>query len=103
MPESGMTMMLKSLGFDTDGMKRDLEQFMLAMKTGVEKINANQARIEAKLERIENLIEQPGKTTAIADENGEHTGILLTTEKFPREMLEDAGMKQGGEVNYGGS
>lgn len=91
MSDSGMAMMLKSFGFDTDGIKRDLEQFMLAMKTGVEKINANQARIEEKLQRIENLIEHPGETTAII-ENGENTGILLTTEKFPREMLEDAAM-----------
>jgi hypothetical protein len=97
--ESGMSMMLKSLGFDTEGVKRDLEQFMNAMKTGVEKINTNQVRIEEKLDRIERLVEHPGTTTAI-ERDGEPSGVLLTTEKFPREILEDAGM-QFSEVDHG--
>lgn len=89
MGESGMAMMLRSLGFDADGMKRNMEEFMGAMKAGVEKINANQATIEAKLDRIEKLVERPGTTTAIM-EDGEPTGVLMTTEKFPNEILEDA-------------
>jgi hypothetical protein len=99
MGESGMTMMLRSLGFDPDGMKRDIEQFMAAMKAAVEKVNANQASIEATLDRIEKLVEHPGATTAIVTESGEDAGVLLTTEKFPREMLEDANQA----VNYGGT
>ena len=97
MSDSGMAMMLKSFGFDTDGIKRDLEQFMGAMKNGVEKINANQAAIEAKLDHIVNLIQQPGETTAITV-NGENTGVLLTTEKFPQEMLDDVNHRSAGNV-----
>ncbi len=92
MVQSGMSQMLKSLGFDTDALKKDIEQFMGAVKSGIETINANQARIEAKLDRIEKLVEHPGTTTSIATEAGEESGVLLTTEKFPNEILEDAGM-----------
>lgn len=86
---SGMAMMLKSLGVDPDEIRGNVEQFMGYMKAAADKINANQAIIEAKLDRIEKLIDPPGETTVIT-ENGEHTGVLLTTEKFPLEMIVDA-------------
>lgn len=81
--------MLRAFGFDPAEMRQNAEDFMVGVKTVMEKLEANQLRIEAKLDCIEKLIEHPGETTVIT-ENGENTGVLLTTEKFPREMLEDA-------------
>jgi hypothetical protein len=100
MAESGMAMMVKSLigavGIDPEGLKRDIEQFMAMMKAGVDQLNANQARIDAKLDRIEKLVAQPGETVAVLDDLGNATGVLLTTEKFPDAMLEDVKYTNGG-------
>lgn len=90
-----MAMMLKSLGIDPDEIKGSIDQFMQTMKAAAEKINANQLSIEAKLDMIQaklnemqTIIDDPGHTTQIKA-NGEDTGILVTTERFPKEMLED--------------
>ena len=37
MAESGMVMMLRAMGVDPEGIKRDMTQFMEAIKAGVEK------------------------------------------------------------------
>ena len=110
MPVSGMAMMLKSLGVDPDEIRGNVEQFMAYMKAAADKINANQAIIEAKLrelqtqgtnlweqnntlrqhiDRIEKIIDPPGETVHIT-ENGLGTGVLVTTEKFPQELIDDA-------------
>lgn len=108
MAASGMAMMLKSLGLDPDELKANVEAFMLHMKAQAEKINQNQARLEAMLgyvedqgttalSRLEDLQamvlilaagESQGTTTAIL-ENGRASGNLITSEKFPQEMIED--------------
>jgi hypothetical protein len=108
MAASGMAMMLKSLGLDPDELKANVEAFMLHMKAQAEKINQNQARLEAMLATVEDqgttalsrledlqamvLIvaagESQGTTTAIL-ENGRASGNLITSEKFPQEMIED--------------
>ena len=103
---SGMGMMLKGMGFDPEEMKMQAEQFMAMMQAGVAKINANQvqleatqARIEAKLDRaIEILESTTGSTTPILDDQGKPTGALLTTEKFPQAMLDDAGYQPEANV-----
>jgi hypothetical protein len=82
-----MTMMLRAMGIDPEGIKRDVQQFMDTVKTGVEKINANQARIESQLDRIEKLLDPPGETVSVNKPNGEATGVLLTTERFPAPLL----------------
>ena len=88
---SGPAMLLKSLGLDPEEIQQNVESFKAAMAAAVAKIDANQARIEAKLDDI--LAGQKGETIAIK-EDGKHTGVLMTTEKFPDEMLRDVGLKQ---------
>lgn len=95
-------MLLSSFGIDPTEMRQNVEGFMVTMKTAAERINANQARLEAgqarledKLDFIQRLIEQPGETVKLTDESGQDTGILLTSEKFPQELLKDAGIIQG--------
>jgi hypothetical protein len=102
MAASGMAMMLKSLGLDPDELKGNVEAFMSHMKDQAEKINQNQARLESKLDALENslgniahilaalslLVAPQASTTAIL-ENGAHSGNLITSEKFPTEMIED--------------
>jgi hypothetical protein len=90
MAETGTMRLLKSLGLDTEGMQRDAQQFMQTIQLGVEKINANQERIESKLDRIEKILNQPGHTSEIRTASGEPTGVLVTTERFPQEMIDDA-------------
>jgi hypothetical protein len=108
----GMGMMLRACGIDPDEMKQQAEQFMIFMKQGVEKINANQERIEsalksisaaqersaerinAELAIISSLLllqqqEREGTTSVVRDENGGHTGVLITSEKFPQAMIDD--------------
>jgi hypothetical protein len=87
MGDSGVTMMLRAMGVDPEGIKRDVQQFMETVKAGVEKVNANQERIEMKLDRIEKLLDPAGSTVEIEKPNGEATGVLLTTEKFPQRMI----------------
>jgi hypothetical protein len=87
MAESGVTMMLRAMGVDPDGIKRDVQQFMESVKAMGDKLDANQQRIEAKLDRIQRELEHPGETVEINKPNGEATGVLLTTEKFPEQMV----------------
>lgn len=122
MPVSGMAMMLKSLGIDPDEIRGNVEQFMAYMKAAADKINANQAVIELKLrelqtqgtnlweqnntlrqhiDRIEKLIDLPGETVHIK-ENGLGTGILVTTEKFPQELIDEANSSNFGAIKMGG-
>lgn len=103
MVQSGMERLLGSFGLNPQEIRVSIEQFMLTMQAAAEKINANQQRLEAGLARMErkltyiqDLIEQPGETTIIADKDGKHSGALLTTEKFPQAMLDDAGINVEG-------
>jgi hypothetical protein len=101
MPVSGMAMMLKSFAIDPDEIRGNVEQFMAYMKAAADKINANQAIIEAKLDRIEKLIDPPGETVHIK-ENGLGTGVLVTTEKFPQELIDEANAGNFGAYKVGG-
>jgi hypothetical protein len=99
-----MAMMLKSLGIDPDEIKGSIDQFMQTMKAAAEKINANQLSIEAKLDMIQaklnelqTIIDDPGHTAQIKA-NGEDTGILITTERFPKEMIDDVMGPEASEV-----
>jgi hypothetical protein len=117
---SGVEMLLNSLGIDPAEMRQNIEGFMLTMKTAAEKINANQSRLEAGQARIEEKLdaitnsqeqqgllfidmmdsvngiamklEQPGETTRLETVDGRDAHVLLTTEKFPRDMLREAGI-----------
>jgi hypothetical protein len=102
-PTSGMGMMLKSLGIDPDEIKASIEQFMLTMQSAAERIKENQSAIEtrmtamdAKLDRIAALIDQPGDTIHV-QEDGRDTGILITSEKFPQAMLDDLKIDGGAQ------
>ena len=117
MAVSGMAMMLKSLGLDPDELKASVEAFMSHMKDQADKINANQARLEANDARLEEKLDhvlsgitvapsEAGTTTPIL-ENGKATGVIVTDEKFPQEMYGLGGeigeasnfqaLKQGGQ------
>lgn len=90
---SGPAMLLKSLGLDPEELQQNVEAFKLTIAAAVEKIEVNQARIEAKLDQIIAALPVKGETMAI-EEDGKETGVLVTTEKFPDEMLRDVGLKQ---------
>ena len=103
MPPSGMGMMLKSMGLDPDELKANVETFMQHMKEQADKINANQARLEEMitanqaslnsiaqiLSGLSTLVTTQNSTTHILDEEGKKSGVLITSEKFPQEMLDD--------------
>ena len=100
MAPSGMQMMLRSLGLDPDELKANVEGFMATMKTAVEKVEANQLRIEGKLEelsqysaaimlKLDTIIQEPPSfqgTSRQIFEDGKPTGVVLTDEKFPRAL-----------------
>lgn len=95
MAVSGMQMMLKSLGLDPDDLKANVEGFMVMMKGAVEKVEANQLRIEGHLGRIESKLDMLGAdpltfkdSSRAIYEDGKHTGVILTDEKFPRPLYD---------------
>lgn len=109
MPTSGMAMMLKSLGIDPDEIRANVEQFMAGMKAAVEKVEANQLRIEGKLEDLQKqgadldeqnrtiiywlgLAIESGGTTRLKD-NGKDLGIIEHSEKFPQDVINAANAK----------
>jgi hypothetical protein len=107
---SGMDSLMQRLGgMIPEELKRGVEQFMVDMKAAVEKINANQLRIETALttlqassDRLEkmqdntahilagfSLLMPPQASSTPILENGAHSGNLITSEKFPQEMVDD--------------
>jgi hypothetical protein len=84
---SGIGLLLQSFGFNPEEIKGSVESFIAHMKDQAAAINANQARIETKLDTIIDLL--PRAMTTPILENGEATGVLVTNEKFPQEMLDD--------------
>lgn len=107
--DTGATMMLKALGFNPDELKGTVEGFMDHMKQQAATINANQARLEAKqdatTEELGKLCELvadlagPRPTTRAILENGEETGVLITSEKFPQAMIDDVNRSATGPEN----
>ena len=96
---SGMEMMLKAMGLDPDELKSSVEGFMVHMKDQAAKINANQARIEVKLDEMRELVLDvvgPRPSTTHILENGEPTGVLVTSEKFPQAMIDDVNHRGAG-------
>lgn len=96
---SGMTGMLKALGLDPDELKKNVETFMETMTAAAQQIKANQIAIETKLTAIEGQLKriqaelpEAGTTTSIKNDDGNDTGILVTTEKFPDELIRDVGL-----------
>jgi hypothetical protein len=107
------TALLKRMGLDPEAYKGMIEEFIEGMRRAVEQINSNQQRIEtmlkdlqvetnslshqvrgslSKLETIEMKLHHGlslGGTTTPIYANGEHTGVLITDEKFPQEILDD--------------
>jgi hypothetical protein len=74
-----------------ENMEAQVKQFTDGMKAQAEAINANQGRIEAKLETILSRLDaiSPAPTTTEVLENGEPTGVLVHSEKFPQAMIDD--------------
>ena len=112
MPVSGMQMMLRSLGLDPDELRANVEGFMGTMKAAVEKVEANQLRIEGQLQRIEGKLDQIGldplvfkESTRPIYEDGRSTGVIITDEKFPRAVYGNAqeftGVRQGEQADNG--
>lgn len=113
--ETGTMRLIKSLigatGIDADKLEANVTGFMENVRGAVEKLEANQRIIETKLDRIQATIDRPpammfpplfegsatpaaldgssGDTVEIRKPNGEATGVLLTTEKFPQAVLDE--------------
>jgi hypothetical protein len=129
MAESGVSRMLsvikERVGFDPEAIREHAEQFMADMQATAEKINQNQLRIErmltdlqtltnrltyqvhesvTRLEAIQATLEATANegTTTPVYANGEHTGVLITSEKFPEEMLQDAQYRDFSDAKQGG-
>lgn len=88
-----MASMMKSFGLDPEEIKANIDGFMLHMKAQGEKVEANQIRIEQKLDAHTELLailvdQKTGTSTAIL-ENGVDTGTFVTSEKFPQRMIDD--------------
>jgi hypothetical protein len=99
MAQSGMEMLLGKL--TPDGIKTQVEGFIANMQGQAQALNENQRRIEAKLDSIEGKLDTvtellrgliPQTSTTPIMQNGEATGVLITNEKFPQEMLSEAGI-----------
>jgi hypothetical protein len=96
----GVQNMLKSMGFDPEEMKRVATLFMDGQRALLESIDANQKRIEAKIDgvssRLQFVIDQqtraylPGSTTELKDSDGRGLGVVVTDEKFSQVILDDA-------------
>lgn len=105
-----MAGLLKTMGFDPDAMKAQLEAFIQNMQAAAAAISANQARLEAQGAKIEaqgeailarlDLIAPAPRTVEII-EDGKPTGVLITDEKFPQQMIDDVFKEAppGGAVN----
>lgn len=96
MIESGMAVMMKTLGLDPAEIKTHVEAFTSHMKAQAEAINANQQRIEEKLDRIEAKLDGHGipATRELLDVNGKPTNVLITDERFPQAMIDDVNRSQ---------
>ena len=94
---SGMAGLLKTMGVDTDEIQAQATTFMQGMKAQAETINANQQRIERKLDAILERLDSisPAPSTREIIEDGKPTGVLVTDEKFPQAMIDDV---NGGEA-----
>ena len=101
---SGMALMMKSLGLDPDELKTNVEGFMAGMRSQAEAINANQVRIETKLDALDAQLRQvleklddaagpPASSTPILT-NGKDTGVFVTDERFPQVMIDDVNKSQ---------
>jgi hypothetical protein len=96
MAVSGMASMMKALGLDPEELRANVEKFMAEMKGQAAAINANQARIETKLDEILAALPPRPSSRAIL-ENGVDTGTFITNEKFPQAMIDDVnGVKRDG-------
>ena len=62
MAMSGAAMLLKSMGLDPEELQQSIEAFKSSMAGAVQKIDANQARIEAKLDEIIAALPAKGET-----------------------------------------
>jgi hypothetical protein len=109
-PTSGMQGLLKSMGFDPDAMKGQLEAFIANMQAAAAAISANQARLEAQGARIEaqgaailgrlDLLAPAPRTVEVL-EDGKPTGVLITDEKFPQAMIDDVFKSPPGGAEHG--
>lgn len=97
---SGMGMLLKTLGVNPDEIRASIDSFMSGQKELLTRIAANQERLEASSARIEAKLQfvidqqvtpypHPSTTTELLS-NGRPTGIVVSDEKFPQVVLDDA-------------
>ena len=102
MGSTGTAMMLKALGLDPEEIKANIEGFMQQMRDQAHTINGNQLRIETKLDAIDGTLRRlaisaaagglgavPKSTAELCDNQGDPTGVLVTNERFPQQLLED--------------
>jgi hypothetical protein len=95
MAGSGIEMLLRAAGVDPNEIRASIENFILQTKGAIEQINTNQRTIERKLDLILANQLEAGVTKEYQKADGERTGVLETTEKFPDAVLVDAGMIGG--------
>ena len=86
-----MAGLLKTMGVDTDDIQAQATNFMQGMKAQADTINANQQRIEKKLDEILGRLDaiSPAPATREILEDDKPTGVLITDEKFPQAMIDD--------------
>lgn len=99
MSQSGVQMVMSRLGLDPAELTKHVEAFTADMKAAAAAINANQQRIETKLDEIDAKVDeclnrtgaQPveASTTEILDAQGRPTNVLVTSERFPQRMIDD--------------
>lgn len=97
MPElSGMNMLLKTMGVNPDEIRRSIDAFMVGQRELLTRIEANQLRVEAKLDAMlaqqtrAYAVPDTAPTVELTDHAGRGLGVVLTEEKFPQVVLDAA-------------
>ena len=91
-------MLLRTLGVNPDEIRASIDAFMAGQKELLTRIAANQERLEAATVRLEDkvqfIVDQQIKpypsTTEILDDQGRGVGVVVSDEKFPQVVLDDA-------------
>jgi hypothetical protein len=89
------------MGVDPELMKKSIEDFMSGQRMLLERINENQNRLEAGMIRLESSVSSlaqklsslldpgTGNTVELRTAEGERTGVLETTERFPQRLVDE--------------
>jgi hypothetical protein len=90
---SGLEQLLGNVGLDPAMIDAHVEGVRTLIRNAAAELNANQRRIESKLDAIDAKLAQmaaePASTREILDAEGNPSHVLITNERFPQAMIDD--------------